>query len=397
MATKSTVRWSVVAAIAVATVGGIAYLMRPTPVVATITTVRRGFIADAVSDQGTARVRQSYTISAPVGGRVERLALEVGDRVVAGQTIAARLRPTPVAFLDARARTQAEAAVAAARAAVDAARADRERANAALARANTERDRVTALLTGGAASAQQADDARADAKTARAAADAAAAMVTAREADLVSAQAALSAAGGSPADAIDVRSPASGVVTRVTQQSERSIPAGTPLVEIGDVGGLEAQIEFLSQDAARIRPGMAAEVYDWGGGAIAAEVRRVEPQAFTKVSALGVEEQRVLVMLQFTCPPADWAGLAPGYRVWGRVFLRREANAVLVPVGALVREAGGWAVFVVAQHRATLTPVRIGAISDADAEVLEGLAPGARVVTYPSDQVHDGVLLGGSH
>jgi HlyD family secretion protein len=165
-------------------------------------------------------------------------------------------------------------------------------------------------------------------------------------------------------------------------------------VEIGEVSGLEAQIEFLSQDAVKIRPGQRAEIYNWGGPApIPATVRRVEPQGFTKVSALGVEEQRTLVMLQFVGPPAGWSGLQPGYRVWGRVFLREAPSAVVAPLGALVRDRGGWAVFRIEQGRARLRPVGVGALTDKEAEILSGVRPGDRLVEFPSDKVRDGLRV----
>ena len=218
--------------------------------------------------------------------------------------------------------------------------------------------------------------------------------VRARRADVAAAQSMLTSSEAVGADAVAVTSPASGVVTRLLQQSERDVAAGMPLVEIGDTQGLEAQIEFLSQDAVRIRPGQKAEIYNWGGpGVIPAEVRLVEPQGFTKISALGVEEQRALVMLQFTGPPSDWKGLEPGYRVWGRVYLRRAPSAVIAPLGALVRDRGGWAVFRIEAGRARLRPVRIGALTDTAAEVLSGVSVGDRLVSYPSDRVRDGVQV----
>jgi HlyD family secretion protein len=200
--------------------------------------------------------------------------------------------------------------------------------------------------------------------------------------------------GPASGPAVAVRVPAGGSVTRVLEPSERTVLAGTPLIEVSDDRALEAVVEFLSQDAARIREGMAAEVYDWGGpGVLPARVRRIEPQGFTKVSALGVEEQRVFVWLTITAPPRDWATLGPGYRIWGRVYLRREAQALKVPLGALQRHAGGWAVFRIAGGRARLVPVTIGAITDKEAEVRGGLAAGDQVVLFPPDTVHDGVAV----
>ncbi len=208
----------------------------------------------------------------------------------------------------------------------------------------------------------------------------------------MAAQSALTGPEATGSGVIEVTSPASGVVTHLLQQSERSVGAGTPLVDVGQTSGLEAQIEFLSQDAVKIRPGQRAEIYNWGGpGVIPAQVRLVEPQGFTKISALGVEEQRVLVMLQFTGPPSSWDALAPGFRVWGRVYLRQTSSAVLAPVGALVRDNGRSAVFRIEQGHARLRPVRVGALTDQDAEVISGLSPGDRLVEFPSDQVRDGV------
>jgi HlyD family secretion protein len=184
------------------------------------------------------------------------------------------------------------------------------------------------------------------------------------------------------------------VVTHLLQQSERDVLAGTPLVEIGETSGLEAQIEFLSQDAVKIKAGDRAEIFNWGGALpIPAEVRLVEPQGFTKISALGVEEQRTLVMLQFTGPPADSKRLGPGYRVWGRVYLREAPSAMVAPIGALVRDRGTWAVFRVEGGRAVLRSVKVGAMTDRDAEILSGLSIGDRLVEFPSDQVGSGVRV----
>jgi HlyD family secretion protein len=177
----------------------------------------------------------------------------------------------------------------------------------------------------------------------------------------------------------------------VLQESERNVLPGAPLLEVSDQRGLEAAVEFLSQDAVRIREGMPAEIFDWGGpGTLPAVVRRVDPQAFTKISALGVEEQRVLVLLQFAGPTGAWSRLGPGYRVWGRVVLRREPDALKVPLGALVRKDGGWAVFRIAEGRARLTPIQVGALTDREAEVRSGLKAGDRLVVFPSDKVRDG-------
>ncbi len=387
MARKLQVRGYVISGLAIAAAGLLVFLFAPRPLEVEAAAVRRGPIAEAVTDQGVARVRQAYVVSAPVAGRVERLPLEVGDRVVAGVTVVARLRSMAPSFLDPRARAQALAALASAQA-------QRERLNAEAVRAAGALARLGPLAQQGMVSRQSLDDAQAAADAAKNAVRAAEADVNARRADLASVQSGLTGPQAAGSEVIAITSPASGVVTHLLQQSERSMEAGSPLIEIGDTQGLEAQIEFLSQDAVKIRPGQRAEIYNWGGpGMIPAQVRRIEPQGFTKVSALGVEEQRTLVMLQFTGPPAGWAGLEPGYRVWGRVYLRETPSAVVAPLGALVRDRGGWAVFRIERGRARLRPVRVGALSDHDAEILSGAAPGDVLVDYPSDQVRDGARV----
>jgi HlyD family secretion protein len=391
MARKAQVRWYILSALALAAIALLVFLFAPRPLVVEAAKVTRGPIAETVADQGVARVRDAYVVAAPFAGEVERLPLEVGDRVSAGVTVVARLRPMASSFLDPRARAQAQAQVAAARSALAAAQAQRERLQADAVRAAGALARIAPLAPQGVVSRQLLDNAQADADATREAVRAAEADVGARRADLASAQFALTGPQARGSEVIALTAPASGVITHLLQQSERTVAAGTTLVEVGDTGGLEAQIEFLSQDAVKIRPGQRAEIYNWGGpGVIAAQVRRVEPQGFTKISALGVEEQRTLVMLQFAGPATSRAGLAPGYRVWGRVFLRETPSAVVAPLGALVRDTGGWAVFRIERGRARLRPVRVGALTDQDAEIRAGLAPGDVLVDYPSDQVRDG-------
>ena len=250
------------------------------------------------------------------------------------------------------------------------------------------------LAKEGIVAPQELETAQADADQAANAVRAADADIRTRRANLESAETALTNPAAGAAQVVSVTSPASGVVTHLVQQSERTVAVGTPLVEVGDTAGLEAAIEFLSQDAVKIRPGQRAEIYNWGGPAdIPAEVRRIEPQGFTKVSALGVEEQRTLVILQFTASPTAWTGLAPGYRVWGRVYLRQLESAILAPLGALIRDRGDWAVYRIEQGRARLRAIRVGTLTDRDAEILAGVDPGDQVVVYPSDQVQDGLRV----
>ncbi len=394
MAATRNTRWIVMGGLALAAAAILAVLFAPRPVTVEAAAVHRGPIAETVSDQGWARVRQAYVVSAPVSGHLTRLPLEVGDAVIAGRTVVATLRPARSAFLDPRMRAQAEASISAARAMLAQAEAQRLQFRAEADRAARAQARLEPLAAQGVVSRQGLENAQAAATSAREALRAGDAAVLARRADVAAAQAVLTGPEAAGAGLIPITSPTSGVVTALLQQSERDVAPGTPLVEVGATAGLEAQIEFLSQDAVRIRPGDRAEIYDWGGATdLPAEVRLVEPQAFTKISALGIEEQRTRVMLRFTGPEAGRAGLAPGYRVWGRVFLHETPSAVIAPAGALVRDSGGWAVFRIEQGRARLRPVKVGAITDRDAEILEGAADGDSLVVFPSDQVRDGVRV----
>lgn len=388
-------RWILGAAGAAVLLAMLVLLFGPKAVEVDAGAVRVGPIAESVADQGAARIREAYVVSAPVAGRLERIALDVGDEIAAGATVVARIWPASADPLDPRSRAQAQAAVGTATAAIGAAQARRDQLAAEARKADADLSRVRTLAARGVVSAQALEAAETDARTAQAAVRASAAELAMSRSQLALARAALlgpeAPTGGRP---VAVSAPVSGYVTRVLQKSERTVPVGAPLVEIADRKGLEAAVEFLSEDAVRIREGMAAEIFDWGGaGTIPAVVRRVEPQGFTKVSALGVEEQRALVLLQLEGPSADWSRLGPGYRVWGRVFLRRETAALKAPLGALVRTGQRWAVFRIVDGRARLTPIEVGAMTDREAEVRRGLRAGEQVVVFPSDKVTDGVRV----
>nr|WP_311464579.1 HlyD family efflux transporter periplasmic adaptor subunit [uncultured Ottowia sp.] len=368
--------------------------------------VTQGPLQETFTEEAKTRLKQRYAIAAPVSGTLQRITLEPGDAVQEGQPVA-YIAPAASTLLDDRSRAQAEADVksgqsqqAAASQRIAAARAAHQLAQASLKRAR-------ALAAGQAASQEALDQAQAAATRAAAELAAAQAEEQAAIARVAAARATLAhegAAGESGARAPQpVLSPVSGVVLRRSLQSATPVAAGQSLMEVGDTAQLEIEAEVLSTDAVRLAPGMAARVLRWGGeGALQARVTRVEPGGFTKVSALGVQEQRTRVILELTSPRADWAALGDAWRVETEFITRQEENAVQVPASALFRTAateggagstGGWALYVVENGRARLTPVRIGLRSDAAAQILEGAAPGQTVILQPDDRIHDGVRI----
>lgn len=368
--------------------------------------VTQGPLQETFTEEAKTRLKQRYAIAAPVSGTLQRITLEPGDAVQKGQPVA-YIAPAASTLLDDRSRAQAEADVksgqsqqAAASQRIAAARAAHQLAQASLKRAR-------ALAAGQAASQEALDQAQAAATRAAAELAAAQADEQAAIARVAAARATLAhegAAGESGARAPQpVLSPVSGVVLRRSLQSATPVAAGQSLMEVGDTAQLEIEAEVLSTDAVRLAPGMAARVLRWGGeGALQARVTRVEPGGFTKVSALGVQEQRTRVILELTSPRADWAALGDAWRVETEFITRQEENAVQVPASALFRTAatesgagstGGWALYVVENGRARLTPVRVGLRSDAAAQILEGAAPGQTVILQPDDRIHDGVRI----
>jgi HlyD family secretion protein len=386
--------WTVVVGGLVA--GGL-WLARPRPVPVEAAAVTRGDLQVTLDQEGKTRVRQRYVVSAPVSGRVLRIGLEPGDRVTAGQTEVARLLPDAPPLLDARSRAGAEARVKAAAAGVDQARAVLAQAETARDQAVLDRDRTARLFAGQAVSQSDLDAARTAAKSREQAVDAARAAVVAAQHDLDAAQAALlsaTAGSGARSQAITIDAPIDGIVLRRLHESEAVVPAGEPLVEIANVADLEIAADYLSTDAVKIRAGMPAIIDRWGGGAtLKGTVRLVEPSGFVKVSALGVEEQRVNVIVDFDDPRSAWQALGDGYRVEVRVVEWEQAHVLQVLTGALFRDGDAWAVFVIQNGVAHLRHVQIGRQTSLQAEVTSGLAEGDRVVVHPSDRVADGVRV----
>ncbi|MBR0660644.1 efflux RND transporter periplasmic adaptor subunit [Neoroseomonas oryzicola] len=369
--------------------------LRPGPLLVEAAQVTRGRFAAVVEEDGRTRVRDRYIVSAPVAGRVLRLAVRPGDTVGRGDPVALIL-VAPSALLSPRARREAEERVGAAEAMLQQAGALVERAAAQQVQAEAEATRVRALLARGAAPFQQLE--RADLAERSAARDMLAAERRryAAEHELERARALLTAteAMENGPDRQEIRAPVAGQILRVLQESEAVVAAGTPLLELGDPADLEVVVDVLTTVAVGIVPGAPVAIERWGGPApLQGRVRRVEPGAFTRVSALGVEEQRVWVVIDLVGPREGSAALGDGFRVDARITVEEIEDAVLVPVSALFRRGGGWAVFVVQDGAARERRVDIASRAARSAMVADGLAPGETVILFPPSALRDGARV----
>ncbi len=383
---------------------GLGYAFWPRPHLVDIGTVERGPMRVTIDEEGRTRVHEPYVVSTPITGRLMRVDVEPGDSVTRGDTVVARMRPTVSVALDARTREQARANVTAAEAALRLAQADLHKAQADrdLAQANLERTRK--LFDRDIVSQAALDASERAARAAEAALDTARAGISMRVAQLDNARAQLrsfdesadpAATGNADAQIIALRAPISGRILRVMQQSETTLPAGTPVLEIGNIAeGLEVQADLLSRDAVRIARGDPVIIDDWGGPhPLSGTVTRIAPWGFTRVSALGVEEQRVTVTVSFDGPHRERAALGHGYRVEVRIVEWSDDDALKVPSGALFRDGGGWALFEVREGTAHRTPVEIAADNGVTAAVTSGLEDGARIVMYPPAGLSDGARI----
>ena len=370
--------------------------LQPQAVPVDIEDIGEGPLVVTVRDEGYSRIREVYTLSAPVSGRLLRVEREPGDRVEP-EAVLSRLVPVDPSLLDVRADRTAQAALAAAEAARDVARADALAAVAQRELAETEAARYRTLYTNGTVAQEAVDRTAVALRTAQAQEQTARASVRMREAEVAAALAQLNRLSGDEAvnAVLEIHAPTSGQVLRVHQESETVVQAGAPILDLGDPYGLEIVAEMLSEDAVRIEPGARVEVAEWDGTdrMLRGRVRLVEPLGFEEVSALGVREQRVNVIIDLMDPEEDWRGLGHGFRVEAAIVLW-EAEAVLrVPVSSLFRQDGAWHCFVVEQGRARLRQVEIGHLNDQYAEILNGLSRGEAVVLYASDSVSDGARL----
>ncbi len=387
----------IVTGFGVVILAGIGLAMRPRPIAADFATVERGPLSVTVDEEGETRVRDRFVVSAPLAGRILRIELEPGDAVEAGQTVVASLQPTDPILLDARSRAEAEARVGAARAGLGLARAERDRAEAERRFSVSEAGRYRKLAAEEIVSRERLDSAELEVTTREEALRAADYAVKSAEQDLAAASATLQTeapAIGVAAEPIVLRAPVDGVVLRRLRESETVVPAGEPLVEIANPADLEIVSDLLSTDAVKVRRGQNVRIEQWGGDEpLRGVVRRVEPYGFTKISALGVEEQRVNVIVDFEDAREAWEALGDGYRVEVRIVIWEREDAVKVPTSSLFRDGDDWAVFVVEEGRAARRTVSLGERNGLEAEVLEGLGEGDRVVVHPSDSIRDGVAV----
>jgi HlyD family secretion protein len=371
------------AAVALAVAGAVA-LLRPGPLQVETTRVARGSLQVTVDEEGETRVRDRYVVAAPVAGRVARIEWREGDAVAAGAVVG-RLLPAP---LDARAREQAVARVAEAEDAQRAADAGVAQAGAAAEQARRSCQRAQQLAARNLIAPEERERAELEETTRARELESAQFRAQAVAHDVEVARAALLAGAGA---AIPLRSPVRGRVLRVPERSERVVLAGTPLLELGDPAKLEIVADLLSSDAVRVKPGDAILIEGWGGGeTLRGRLRRVEPSGFTKVSALGVEEQRVNVIGDFVDPPG---AIGDRYRVEVRIVVWEGRDVLQVPTSALFRHGDGWSVFVVEQGRARQRDVRVGHRSTFETEIVQGLNEGDAVVRNPSDRIADGLRV----
>ena len=349
-----------------------------------------------VDEEGVTRVRDRFLVSAPVSGRILRIELEPGDRVRRGQVVA-HVRAEAPPLLDARTRAEAEAGVEGARASLGRARAEEQRAEGDAGPGPTGSHRACSRSPKSHVISKQELEAReADVHVAQETANAATFAVSAATSDLQRAEARLApSTHEAPGRVVSVAAPVDGVVLKRLRESETIVPAGDPLLEIGDLGRLEIVADLLSTDAVRVKVGARAFVEHWGGEApLEARVRRIEPAGFMKVSALGVEEQRVNVVLDFVeSSPAARGSLGDGYRVEVRVVVWESPDVMKVPTSALFRQGDNWAVYVMEGGRARRTLLELGHQTGQDAELVSGLAADARVILHPGDTLVEGARV----
>ena len=390
---KRVVLWGV---LALAVGAGLAFAFWPAAISVDLVTAQRAPLEVTIEGEGETRVREVYVVSAPIGGQALRIDAHVGDEVVAGDTVLAVIQPEAPTLLDMRSEAEARAAVDTALAAKAQAEADLQRSRAELAFAEADLGRIRKLYETKTVAKRTLDVAERAERTARAAQRTAEATLSMRASELEQARARLitAAEGGATSQpSVQVRAPVSGRVLRVTHESEGVVHAGEALAEIGDPGDLEIVVDLLSTDAVQVAAGQRVRIEEWGGAEpLEGLVRRVEPLGVTKVSALGIEEQRVNVIIDLLTPHDEWRALGHGYQVLARIVVS-EGEALVAPLSALFRTGTAWSVFVVEDGRARQREVRVGRLNRSSAEILDGITKGDRLIAHPNDRISDGVRV----
>ena len=376
----------------------------PRPVLVDMGVVERGNLVVVIEEEGRTRVSEAYVVSTPVAGRLLRVQIHPGDAVLQGETVVAQMRPTNPAVLDVRTREQALAALDAAEAGLRVAKADLNAAIAAEELAASDLERNQLLFGNEIVSRAALDRSITNARAAAANRETAEAAIALREAEVANARAQLidfetegasEAANNGVADGFPIYAPITGRVLRVLQESETTLPAGAPIMELGDISDdLEIVVELISSDAVQVDVGDAVLIKDWGGGTVlAGKVARIDPFGVTKYSALGVAEQRVQVDIELISPPSARIGLGHGYRVKAQIVVWSGENVLKVPASALFRQDEEWALFVVVDGVTELRTVRVGQSDGIATEVLSGLDEGDTVVLYPSSDLVAGAQV----
>ncbi len=395
-------KWAVLVLFGAAAVAALALIFSRTPTRVDAATVKRGVFVQTVLNEGKTRVRDRYSVTAPIAGILARTSLEVGDPVDPS-TVIAVIAPGLAPLEDPRARQVLEERLGAAEAGRSRAAALLESARARMTQARTDLERTSALAAKGVVTATRKErDELVNTLAERelASAEFGAHMAEHEEA---LARAALDVAGRKETEArrIEIRSPIEGVVLKIAQESEGPVAIGSPIMEIGDPRGLEIVADVLTTDAVQIEPGANAVIERWGGPRpLSARVARIDPEAFTKVSALGVDEQRVYVVMDVTSPREEWRRLGDAFRIEASIEIARIPDAVIVPVGALFKQKAEWSVFVIENNRARIRAVTLSRRGDTNAAVTAGIVPGEHVVVFPPPALRDGdkVIIGeGEH
>ncbi|HUS97879.1 MAG TPA: HlyD family efflux transporter periplasmic adaptor subunit [Hyphomicrobiaceae bacterium] len=388
-------------AVAVLIAGGLIYALMPRPVPVDLHTIVSGALKVSVDEEGRTRIKDVFVVSAPASGRVLRSPLEPGDLVEKGRTTVAEIEPSPPPFLDLRSQRELRAQISAARANVDLAAAEVQQAQSELDFAKQDLARAQMLVRKEVVSQRTLEKAGNDVQIRRAALARAKAGQELRERELETAMAKLTGPGDTNVQShakdccVSVTAPVSGRVLKILQKSAQIVAQGTPLLEIGDPSNLEIVVELLSADAVRIKSGARAEITAWGGLGLTGEVSRIEPAGFTKVSALGIEEQRVRVVLDLKPVPGDGETqrLGHDYRVVVRIIVHELTGALLVPLGALFRHENNWAVYAVRDRVAVRRKIQLGFRNSEHAAVEAGIGAGEDVILHPNDLISEGVRV----